>query len=152
VNSSKTMKAKHILYSIILSAACLLTSCASSVEHFVPAAAGTATGSILVDSNTSVATCSRIIPQGDGRWITGPEGIAIATQRGDFSPLSWGPSMDSQVPKAERRGRVSPPHKGGSKSHSPTSNRAVARLKQTPPEPSSEKLANNARTGSEVFP
>ena len=74
-----------------------LSNCANkTVANLVPPAAGTATGSIKVDSLTQVATRSRIIPGAPncspGRnsaaavpWQTSEEGIEVTTNR--LSPV-----------------------------------------------------------------
>jgi len=73
-----------------------LSNCANkTVANLVPPAAGTATGSIKVDSLTQVSTVSRIVPGsvtptcGPGRnavasapqWTTSNEGITVTTNR-----------------------------------------------------------------------
>ncbi len=64
---------------ILLGAAGLLISCADTqtVSTFVPASAGTEIGNIAVDNETSLNTSSRIVPQQNGSWQTGPEGIRV---------------------------------------------------------------------------
>jgi hypothetical protein len=64
---------------IPLGAAGLLISCADikTVSDVVPASAGTETGNIVVDDETSVGTSSTIVRQQNGSWQTGPEGIRV---------------------------------------------------------------------------
>jgi hypothetical protein len=64
---------------ILLGAAALLISCAGNqtVGTLIPRSAGTDIGNIPVDSETSVTASSRMVPQRNGSWETGPEGIRI---------------------------------------------------------------------------
>jgi len=147
----------QILNAILIGATCLLTSCVSpeypfttTVDYWVPAAAGTEAGAIRVDGNTSLTTVSRIVPQDGGlRWATGPEGILIGTGRSRSGQQGLGypgyrPGFPTLPQAAAPKRKTAPPQKSGGGRSGGASSRGTALDQERP-----KKMAN---IGSEVFP